>query len=63
VGEQIEYDSEQLDTLAVAMTVVKVLFAGGALPLAARISCLLQTSTRSSIKPLHTTLIRNEVRL
>lgn len=60
---QVLYSSEQLDTLAVAMTVVKILFVGGALAAAVRIIPLLEDLIRASLKPLHTTLIRNEVLL
>ena len=57
----MEYADEQLDTLAVFMTAVKVLFLGGGLMCAARTIMLLEPAIKASKKPLHTTLIRNEV--
>lgn len=57
---KLEYTAEQLDALALLFTAAKVLFLGGALPQALKLSHLLPPAVAASKVPLHLTLIRNE---
>ncbi len=57
---QVEYGPEQLDALAVIFTAVKVLYVGGALSRCYRLLPCVDAARQASVKPLHTTLIRNE---
>ncbi|CAI5961060.1 unnamed protein product [Closterium sp. NIES-64] len=55
-----EYNSEQLDVLALLMTTVKALFLGGAVQRAKAVGALVERARLASVTPLHQTLIRNE---
>ena len=57
---QEQYDSEQLDILAMAFTCVKVLYVGGAIDRARRLVALLEPARQACATPLHQTVIRNE---
>eukprot|EP00850_Spirogloea_muscicola_P017831 SM000157S02061 [mRNA] locus=s157:29967:46254:- [translate_table: standard] len=56
----IEYQSEQLDVLALLFTVVKILFLGGAVERARLMAGLVQRARLASRVPLHKTIFRNE---
>ncbi|CAI7895217.1 unnamed protein product [Closterium sp. NIES-54] len=55
-----EYNSEQLDVLALLMTTGKALFLGGAVRRAKAVGALVERVRLASATPLHQTLIRNE---
>ncbi|CAI5473075.1 unnamed protein product [Closterium sp. Yama58-4] len=55
-----EYNTEQLDVLALLMTAVKALFLGGAVQRAKAVGALVERARLASATPLHETLIRNE---
>uniref|UniRef100_A0A061S9Z0 Tpr-like protein n=2 Tax=Tetraselmis sp. GSL018 TaxID=582737 RepID=A0A061S9Z0_9CHLO len=57
---EVEYSSDELDAIAVVMTAAKVLFVGGALSAADGVVRRIEPAVAASVKPLHTTLIRNE---
>eukprot|EP00854_Cymbomonas_tetramitiformis_P008113 gene8113-9640_t len=60
-GEQRMYSSDELDTLALLCTIVKVLYVGGAVARSAHVAALVEPARQASAQPLHSTLIRNEV--
>eukprot|EP00850_Spirogloea_muscicola_P010195 SM000059S18672 [mRNA] locus=s59:358069:363417:+ [translate_table: standard] len=56
----VDYQSEQLDVLALLFTVVKILFLGGAVERARLMAGLVQRARLASRVPLHKTIFRNE---
>lgn len=57
---QVKYNSEELDTLAMLFTTVKILYVGGALSTATALAEIIHPAATASQQELHKTLIRNE---
>eukprot|EP00899_Mesostigma_viride_P020166 jgi/Mesvir1/28150/Mv04715-RA.1 len=61
VPGSVEYSETDLDVLALCATLVKLLFFNGAVSAARQLASLLEPVRAASSKPLHTTIIRNEI--
>ncbi|EIE19755.1 TPR-like protein [Coccomyxa subellipsoidea C-169] len=59
-SSQVEYSPAQLDVLAILFTCIKVLYVGGAIGRTYQLIQAVEPARRASVKPLHTTMIRNE---
>ncbi|CAL8471421.1 g10963 [Coccomyxa elongata] len=58
--EQVELSPAQLDVLAILFTCIKVLYVGGAVGRTYQLIKAVEPARLASLKPLHTTMIRNE---